>query len=46
MVAPRYDRQIALLERIQFGGGREWVGSRATGRVLEVAVGTGRIALR
>lgn len=41
-LAPRYDRDIAFYERIQFGGGREWVCSRATGRVLEVAIGTGR----
>lgn len=41
-MAPRYDRDIAFFERVQFGGGREWVCSRATGRVLEVAVGTGR----
>jgi len=41
-MAPNYDRQIAFFERIQFGGGREWVCSRAVGRVLEVAVGTGR----
>lgn len=41
-MAPRYDRDIKLIEKIQFGGGRAWVGSRATGRVLEVAVGTGR----
>jgi ubiquinone/menaquinone biosynthesis C-methylase UbiE len=41
-MAPRYDRDIAFFERIQFSGGREWVCSRATGRVLEVAVGTGR----
>lgn len=40
--APRYDRQIAFFERVQFGGGREWLGERARGRVLEVAVGTGR----
>jgi ubiquinone/menaquinone biosynthesis C-methylase UbiE len=40
--APSYDRQIALLERIWFAGGREWLGARARGRVLEVAVGTGR----
>jgi ubiquinone/menaquinone biosynthesis C-methylase UbiE len=40
--APDYDRQIALFERIQFGGGREWVGSRASGDTLEVAIGTGR----
>ncbi|MBB5874375.1 ubiquinone/menaquinone biosynthesis C-methylase UbiE [Allocatelliglobosispora scoriae] len=41
-VAPRYDSSIGFLERIQFAGGREWVCSRATGDVLEVAVGTGR----
>jgi ubiquinone/menaquinone biosynthesis C-methylase UbiE len=40
--APRYDRDIGFFERIQFGGGREWVCSRARGDVLEVAVGTGR----
>ncbi|MFE9689182.1 class I SAM-dependent methyltransferase [Micromonospora sp. NPDC005806] len=40
--APSYDKQIAFLERIQFGGGREWLGARARGRVLEVAIGTGR----
>ncbi|MFD2765411.1 class I SAM-dependent methyltransferase [Micromonospora eburnea] len=41
-VAPRYDRDIQFWEKVQFGGGREWVCSRATGDVLEVAVGTGR----
>jgi ubiquinone/menaquinone biosynthesis C-methylase UbiE len=40
--AKSYDKQIAFFERIQFGGGREWLGSRARGRVLEVAIGTGR----
>jgi ubiquinone/menaquinone biosynthesis C-methylase UbiE len=40
--APSYDKQIAFFEKIQFGGGREWLGTRAHGRVLEVAVGTGR----
>ncbi|MFI5490656.1 class I SAM-dependent methyltransferase [Micromonospora echinaurantiaca] len=40
--APSYDKQIAFFERIQFGGGREWLGARARGRVLEVAIGTGR----
>jgi ubiquinone/menaquinone biosynthesis C-methylase UbiE len=40
--APSYDRQIAFFERIQFGGGREWLGARAQGRILEVAIGTGR----
>jgi ubiquinone/menaquinone biosynthesis C-methylase UbiE len=41
-MAPRYDKDIRFWERLQFGGGREWVASRAHGRVLEVAVGTGR----
>lgn len=39
--APRYDRDIGFFERIQFSGGREWVCPQATGKVLEVAVGTG-----
>src|SRR5487761_1721946 len=41
-VAPGYDRQIAFFEKIWFAGGREWLGERARGRVLEVAIGTGR----
>jgi ubiquinone/menaquinone biosynthesis C-methylase UbiE len=40
--APNYDKQIAFFERIQFGGGREWLGARARGRILDVAIGTGR----
>lgn len=40
--APRYDRQISFFERILFGGGREWVCSRAQGQVLELAAGTAR----
>ncbi|MEU4558621.1 methyltransferase domain-containing protein [Actinoplanes sp. NPDC023936] len=40
--APRYDRQIAFLEKHWFTGGREWLGARATGRILDVGVGTGR----
>jgi ubiquinone/menaquinone biosynthesis C-methylase UbiE len=40
--ASSYDRQIAFFEKIQFGGGREWLTERAQGRVLEVAIGTGR----
>lgn len=40
--APRYDRQIARMEKWLFKDGREWVCSRASGDVLEVAVGTGR----
>lgn len=39
--APRYDRSMRLVERVQFGGGRQWVCSRARGDVLEVGVGTG-----
>ncbi len=41
-MAPRYDKDIAFFEKIQFDGGREWVCSRAAGQVLEVAIGTGR----
>ena len=40
--APGYDKQIAFFEKIWFAGGREWLGERARGRVLEVAIGTGR----
>ena len=40
--APSYDKQVALFEKIWFGGGREWLGERANGRILEVAIGTGR----
>ncbi len=40
--APSYDQQIAFFEKVQFGGGREWLGARARGRVLDVAIGTGR----
>jgi ubiquinone/menaquinone biosynthesis C-methylase UbiE len=39
--APDYDRQIAFTERIWLGGGRQWLGARAQGRILEVAIGTG-----
>lgn len=41
-MAPGYDRSVGIIERLLLAGGREWVCSRATGRVLEVAVGTGR----
>ncbi|HEY3529913.1 MAG TPA: methyltransferase domain-containing protein [Nocardioides sp.] len=40
--APSYDRQLDFVERLMGPGDREWVGERATGRVLEVAIGTGR----
>ena len=40
--APSYDKQIAFFEKTWFGGGRTWLGERTRGRVLEVAIGTGR----
>jgi len=40
--APSYDKQIAFFEKAWFGGGREWLGERAHGRILEIAIGTGR----
>src|SRR5215208_459212 len=40
--APTYDRRMGFFERVLFGDGREWVCSRIFGKVLEVAVGTGR----
>jgi ubiquinone/menaquinone biosynthesis C-methylase UbiE len=40
--ASRYDRAMEPLERGVLAGSREWIGERAHGRVLEVAVGTGR----
>lgn len=39
--APRYDARTAWLERRVLSHGRVWVGGRATGRTLEVGVGTG-----
>jgi len=39
--ASSYDKQIAFFEKIWFGGGREWLGARAQGRILEVGIGTG-----
>lgn len=40
--ADRYDRETGWYERAMLGDGRAWAGSLATGRVLEVAIGTGR----
>ena len=40
--ARSYDRLISRFEKVLFGDGREWVCSRARGKVLELAVGTGR----
>jgi ubiquinone/menaquinone biosynthesis C-methylase UbiE len=40
--APHYDKSMSFVERRLFGSEhRPWVGSRATGRTLEVAIGTG-----
>ncbi len=41
-MAPHYDRMISVAERLLFGDGRRWACTQVTGRVLEVAVGTGR----
>lgn len=40
--APQYDRAMSRYERRFLADSREWIGSRARGRVLEVAIGTGR----
>ena len=39
--APVYDRQMSFFERVWLGR-RDWLREQARGRVLEVAVGTGR----
>jgi ubiquinone/menaquinone biosynthesis C-methylase UbiE len=40
--AARYDREMERTERLLFPGGREWACGQVSGKVLEVAVGTGR----
>jgi ubiquinone/menaquinone biosynthesis C-methylase UbiE len=40
--APSYDRAPRWIERLGIGDSREWACRQATGRTLEVAVGTGR----
>lgn len=40
--AARYDRDTDFYDRFLLGDGRSWVCSQAIGRVLEVAIGTGR----
>lgn len=40
--ASSYDGQMDFVERLLGKGDREWIGERATGNVLEVAIGTGR----
>jgi ubiquinone/menaquinone biosynthesis C-methylase UbiE len=39
--ALRYDQQMQLFDRVLFGDTRAWVCARASGDVLEVAIGTG-----
>lgn len=41
-LADNYDRLIGISEKLLFGDGRAWVGSQASGDVLDIAVGTGR----
>jgi ubiquinone/menaquinone biosynthesis C-methylase UbiE len=41
-LAAGYDRQMRWWDRLWWPGGRAWLGRRATGRVLEVGIGTGR----
>ena len=41
-MAEKYDKQMNFMDRHLFTGGREWLAARAQGKVLEVAVGTGR----
>jgi ubiquinone/menaquinone biosynthesis C-methylase UbiE len=41
-MAARYDRDIAWAEKHLFAHGRQWVSQQARGRVLELAIGTGR----
>ena len=40
--AGAYDRSIGFFEKLMLGDGRQWIGSRARGDVLEIGVGTGR----
>lgn len=39
--AAGYDRQMAVMDRLLFADTRSWICGRATGRTLEVAIGTG-----
>ncbi|GAB3408619.1 class I SAM-dependent methyltransferase [Flindersiella endophytica] len=41
-MAPRYDRSMDSFDRFLIGDGRAWACSKADGRTLEVAIGTGR----
>lgn len=37
-----YDPSMAMFDKLLLGDGRQWVGSRSSGDVLEVGIGTGR----
>jgi len=39
--SPNYDRAMGFFDRVLFGDTRDWICGRASGDVLEVAVGTG-----
>ena len=41
-LASRYDTMITIAERLLFADGRRWACRQAEGRVLEIAIGTGR----
>lgn len=41
-MAPRYDDAMAVVERSFLDDGRRWACGQVSGRVLEIAVGTGR----
>lgn len=43
-LAPRYDKDMKLVDKIFFAGGREWVCSQASGEVLEIGVGCDPLA--
>ncbi|GAA3827053.1 class I SAM-dependent methyltransferase [Streptomyces chiangmaiensis] len=39
--ARSYDRQMSFFDRVLFGDSRRWICSQASGRALEIAIGTG-----
>lgn len=41
-LAPKYDKDMTLYDKVLFADSRRWVCSQAAGNVLEVGVGTGR----
>lgn len=40
-MAPKFDKRLALFERLLWPGGRSWACSHARGDTLEIAIGTG-----